>query len=115
MEGALEAFEMDVCGLTALDIGASTGGFTDCLLQRGVLHVTAVDAGEGQLAHKLQTDPRVTSIEHLNARGITLEDAKVLQMISFISPVLENIPDETGRTAVAAEFESHIRNIIRNI
>ena len=52
---------------------------------------------------------------YMRSRGITLEDAKVLQMISFISPVLENIPDETGRTAVAAEFESHIRNIIRNI
>ena len=52
---------------------------------------------------------------YMRSRGITLEDAKVLQMISFISPVMENIPDETERTAVAAEFESHIRNIIRNI
>ena len=52
---------------------------------------------------------------YMRSRGITLEDAKVLQMISFISPVLENIPDETERTAVAGEFESHIRNIIRNI
>jgi Fe-S cluster assembly scaffold protein SufB len=51
----------------------------------------------------------------MRSRGITLEDAKVLQMISFISPVLENIPDEIERTAIATEFESHIRNIIRNI
>ena len=52
---------------------------------------------------------------YMRSRGITLEDAKVLQMISFISPVLENIPDEIERTAIATEFESHIRNIIRNI
>ena len=91
LEGALKAFDLDVSGIRALDIGASTGGFTDCLLQHGARCVTAVDAGEGQLAKKLQTDPRVTGIEHLNARGITLEDIGgervdlIVMDVSFIS------------------------------
>lgn len=91
LEGALKAFDIDVSGLRALDIGASTGGFTDCLLQHGALGVVAVDAGAGQLAQKLQTDPRVTSVEHLNARGISLEDIGgvrvdlIVMDVSFIS------------------------------
>jgi 23S rRNA (cytidine1920-2'-O)/16S rRNA (cytidine1409-2'-O)-methyltransferase len=67
---ALDHFAIDVRGLDALDVGASTGGFTDCLLQRGAARVCAVDVGYGQLAWKLQQDPRVTSIERTNARNL---------------------------------------------
>ncbi|OPY90676.1 MAG: 16S/23S rRNA (cytidine-2'-O)-methyltransferase TlyA [Syntrophus sp. PtaU1.Bin208] len=68
LEGALEAFEIDVRDLVVLDVGASTGGFTDCLLQKGARHVYALDVGYGQLAWKLRTDPRVTCIERTNIR-----------------------------------------------
>lgn len=67
---ALDAFGLDVARLTALDIGASTGGFTDVLLQRGARHVVALDVGHGQLDWRLRTDPRVTVIEGVNARGL---------------------------------------------
>ncbi len=73
LEGALEQFGIDVGGMVALDIGASTGGFTDCLLQRGAAHVIALDAGVGQLAQVLQEDPRVTSMEKINARELSLD------------------------------------------
>jgi 23S rRNA (cytidine1920-2'-O)/16S rRNA (cytidine1409-2'-O)-methyltransferase len=68
LERALDAFGIDPTGMTALDVGASTGGFTDCLLQRGAAHVTAVDVGYGQLAWKLRNDPRVRVIERTNFR-----------------------------------------------
>ncbi len=68
LDGALTAFALDVAGARALDIGASTGGFTDCLVQRGVAHVTALDVGYGQLAVALRDDPRVTVVERTNFR-----------------------------------------------
>jgi 23S rRNA (cytidine1920-2'-O)/16S rRNA (cytidine1409-2'-O)-methyltransferase len=68
LERALDVFAIDVTGLVALDVGASTGGFTDCLLQRGVRRVFAVDVGYGQLAWKLRTDERVLSLEKTNIR-----------------------------------------------
>jgi 23S rRNA (cytidine1920-2'-O)/16S rRNA (cytidine1409-2'-O)-methyltransferase len=71
LAGALDAFKLDVTGLVCLDIGASTGGFTDCLLQRGATKVIAVDVGYGQLAHKLRIDPRVVVLERTNARTLT--------------------------------------------
>ncbi len=71
LAGALDAFSVDVTGLRCLDLGASTGGFTDCLLQRGAAQVTAVDVGYGQLAHKLRVDPRVVVMERTNARTLT--------------------------------------------
>lgn len=75
LEGALAAFQMDVTGLACLDLGASTGGFTDCLLQRGAKSVAAVDVGYGQLAHELRTDARVLVLERTNAR--TLEPSQI--------------------------------------
>jgi len=71
LAGALDDLDVDVAGVRALDLGASTGGFTDCLLQRGAAHVAAVDVGYGQLAWKLRGDPRVAVFERTNARAIT--------------------------------------------
>jgi 23S rRNA (cytidine1920-2'-O)/16S rRNA (cytidine1409-2'-O)-methyltransferase len=70
LEAALDGFAIDVHGLRALDVGASTGGFTDCLLQRGVAEVTAVDVGYGQLDWRLRNDPRVTVVERTNFRHL---------------------------------------------
>lgn len=71
LEKALDHFAIPVAGRIALDVGASTGGFTDLLLQRGVAKVYAVDVGTNQLAWKLRSDPRVVSMEKTNIRGIT--------------------------------------------
>ncbi len=71
LEHALDHFRLDVAGKTAVDIGASTGGFTDCLLQRGASKVYAVDVGQGQLSWKLRHDPRVVVMEKTNARELT--------------------------------------------
>jgi len=73
LEHALQHFALDVTGLTAIDLGASTGGFTDCLLQSGVTQVYAVDVGQGQLAWKLRQDPRVVVMEKTNARNLSRE------------------------------------------
>jgi len=74
LEGALDAFEWDVEGVVAADFGASTGGFTDCLLQRGAVRVFAIDVGYGQLHPRLRSDPRVVVLERTNARHLTCED-----------------------------------------
>jgi len=71
LEHALKQFQLDVAGRVALDLGASTGGFTDCLLQHGAARVYAVDVGRGQLAWKLRQDPRVIVMEKTNARLLT--------------------------------------------
>ena len=86
----LEAFGIDPAGLRALDVGASTGGFTQVLLERGAAHVTAIDVGHGQLDASLADDPRLRSIEGLNARDLSaghLDDAPdlVVADVSFIS------------------------------
>lgn len=75
LDGALGVFSIDVSGRSAVDVGASTGGFTDCLLQRGVAGVVAVDVGYGQLAWTLRTDARVTTMERTNIR--TADPAEV--------------------------------------
>ena len=71
LEKALDHFAIPVAGRVALDVGSSTGGFTDCLLQRGAAKVYAVDVGTNQLAWKLRTDPRVVSMEKTNFRDVT--------------------------------------------
>lgn len=70
LAGALDAFGVDPTGMRAIDVGASTGGFTDCLLQRGAESVTAVDVGYGQLAWSLRNDPRVRVLERTNIRSV---------------------------------------------
>ncbi len=74
LEGAFAAFPLTVDGLDCLDVGASTGGFTDCLLQHGAARVIALDVGHGQIHPRLAADPRVQVIEHYNARNLRLED-----------------------------------------
>jgi len=73
LEHALQHFQVPVSGMTAIDLGASTGGFTDCLLQRGAARVYAVDVGQGQLAWKLRQDARVVVLDKTNARTLTPE------------------------------------------
>lgn len=90
LEAAIRTFQIDIAGCKCLDVGASTGGFTDCLLQHGANHVIAVDVGYGQLDWKLRTDPRVTVLERTNIRYLTrahLDESVDLACIdvSFIS------------------------------
>ncbi len=90
LEAALDAFGIDPTGRVCIDVGASSGGFTDCLLQRGAFHVTAVDSGTGQMAESLRSDGRVTSVENYNARYMKSEDfphsySLAVMDVSFIS------------------------------
>ncbi|MFP2934650.1 TlyA family RNA methyltransferase [Pyxidicoccus sp. 3LG] len=90
LKAAMDRFGLDVRGRVCADIGASTGGFTDCLLQHGATRVHAIDVGYGQLHEKLRTDPRVRSRERVNARYLTDEDlpekvGAVVIDVSFIS------------------------------
>jgi 23S rRNA (cytidine1920-2'-O)/16S rRNA (cytidine1409-2'-O)-methyltransferase len=90
LENALDAFGLDVAGRRCLDVGASTGGFTDCLLQRGAAHVVCVDVAYGELDWRLRTDERVTALERTNARALGREDLPyapdlVVADVSFIS------------------------------
>lgn len=84
---ALDAFGIDPRNVVALDVGASTGGFTDVLLRRGAAHVVALDVGHGQLDWSLRTDPRVTVLERVNARTLTAgqlpEGARVFDLITM--------------------------------
>jgi 23S rRNA (cytidine1920-2'-O)/16S rRNA (cytidine1409-2'-O)-methyltransferase len=93
LECALDHWRIGIDGKVCLDVGASTGGFTDCLLQRGAARVIAVDTGYGQLAFKLRNDPRVRLLERTNARYLTPENvgepvAFVAMDVSFISATL---------------------------
>ncbi len=90
LEGALKAFELDPTGWVCADLGASTGGFTDCLLQHGAVKVHAIDVGTNQLVWKLRSDERVVSKERFNARHLTVDDLGeqvmlVVMDLSFIS------------------------------
>ncbi|NIQ00830.1 MAG: TlyA family rRNA (cytidine-2'-O)-methyltransferase, partial [Nitrospinaceae bacterium] len=118
LEQALKAFGIDPAGWTAVDIGASTGGFTDCLLQHGAAKVYAVDVGYGQLDWKLQSDSRVVRLDRTNARQLKLEqvggrplDLAVID-VSFISlkrvlPAVFKILKTEGRwiALVKPQFE----------
>jgi 23S rRNA (cytidine1920-2'-O)/16S rRNA (cytidine1409-2'-O)-methyltransferase len=95
LAGAIEAWKIDVTGRVCLDVGASTGGFTDCLLQHGAAQVTAIDTGFGQIAMQLRNDPRVRLMERTNARllkprSLMAEPVPTLLVmdVSFISATL---------------------------
>jgi 23S rRNA (cytidine1920-2'-O)/16S rRNA (cytidine1409-2'-O)-methyltransferase len=129
LAAALTTFALDVSGLVALDAGASTGGFTDCLLQAGVARVYAVDVGYGQLEYRLRTDPRVVVMERTNLRYLTalpepvdiatldlsfISLTKVLDpvrhllrpgglVVALVKPQFEARPEEVGRGGVVRD------------
>lgn len=110
LEKALEEFKICPSGYVCLDVGASTGGFTDCLLQNGAKKVYAVDAGTNQLVWKLRTDPRVVVREKVNARNLKPEDFDeqfdlIVMDVSFISvtkilPAIKKLISENGKIIV---------------
>ena len=116
LDRALSEFRIEVLNLIAADFGASTGGFTDCLLQRGAARVYAVDVGYGQLATRLRSDPRVIVIERTNVRHLELLPERVDLVtidVSFIGlalvlPAARNILHENGRiiALVKPQFEA---------
>jgi 23S rRNA (cytidine1920-2'-O)/16S rRNA (cytidine1409-2'-O)-methyltransferase len=107
LERGLAHFQLKVEGVTAIDVGASTGGFTDCLLQHGAARVYAVDVGRGQLAWKLRRDPRVRVMEQINARyltrghfpaefagaGLIVADCSFIGLEKIISPAVALLED----------------------
>ena len=117
LEGALRSFRLDVTGMNVLDVGASTGGFTDCLLQNGATKVWAVDVGHNQIDWKLRTDPRVEIREGVNARYLQPSDFPVkfdlvVMDVSFISvklvlPAIVPLLKDDGRmiTLIKPQFE----------
>ena len=123
LEGAFNAFNINVTGLSCIDVGASTGGFTDCLLQHGALRVIAVDVGHNQLHPKLLSDSRVTSIEGFNARNMTLSDLPYTPEfavcdVSFISlklilpSILQVIaPGSAVLSLIKPQFEAGRENV----
>jgi 23S rRNA (cytidine1920-2'-O)/16S rRNA (cytidine1409-2'-O)-methyltransferase len=110
LEAALEHWKIDPSGRTCLDVGASTGGFTDCLLQGGAAQVIAVDTGHGQIAAKLRADPRVTLLEKTNARYLHPEQLRGATItliaidVSFISVTLI-LPAVVASTFGASDLE----------
>ena len=118
LEKAIEVFRLDLDGLTCLDVGSSTGGFTDCMLQNGAAHVYAIDVGRGQLDWKLRNDPRVTCMEKTNIRYVVPSDIGVAADfssidVSFISLVkvlgpVKDLLKENGRIVclIKPQFEA---------
>jgi 23S rRNA (cytidine1920-2'-O)/16S rRNA (cytidine1409-2'-O)-methyltransferase len=123
LDAALDAFGIDVAGRSALDVGASTGGFVDCLVQRGTTRVIALDVGRGQLDARLRGDPRVLVIEGVNARYLALESLPwrpdLLTMdVSFISvtkvlpaAVSCMTPRYTGVVLIKPQFEAGRKDV----
>ena len=126
LEKAMQVFPLSPKGKVCMDIGASTGGFTDCMLQNGAAKVYAVDVGYGQLAWSLRTDPRVVNMERTNIRNVTpdqLEDqiAFFSVDVSFISlhhifPVAQAVttPDAVGVCLVKPQFEAGREKVGKN-
>lgn len=126
LEKAMQVFPVVLEGCTCMDIGASTGGFTDCMLQNGAVKVYAVDVGYGQLAWSLRTDERVVNMERTNIRNVTLDMlAEPIEFfsvdVSFISlhhifPVAQAIttPDAMGVCLVKPQFEAGREKVGKN-
>jgi 23S rRNA (cytidine1920-2'-O)/16S rRNA (cytidine1409-2'-O)-methyltransferase len=111
LAGALDHFGLDVSGMVCLDVGASTGGFTDCLLQRGAAGVMALDVGKGQLDWKLIQDPRVVRLEGINARSLRREqlpqppqcvtvDVSFISLTTVLPAILNAVSPAEGRQTV---------------
>ncbi len=116
LDGAMEDLGIDVSGLDCLDVGASTGGFTDCLLQRGARRVVALDVGHGQLDARLRSDPRITSLEGVNARHLKQEmlpfnpdfvvvDASFISLKLLLPAILCSAPKARLLALVKPQFE----------
>ena len=126
LEKALNEFNIDVNGFTCIDIGASTGGFTDCLLQNGAEHVFAVDIGTSQLDAKLIADSRVTMLENTDARKLSAEiitkpcdfacfDVSFISLTKVVSFVLPFIKDNGMLVVlIKPQFEAGRKNIGKN-
>ncbi len=142
LEKAMETFDISLEGKVAADIGASTGGFTDCALQRGATKVFAIDVGYGQLAWKLRSDPRVVNMERTNIRYVRPEDVgelidfasidvafisltKVLEpvkallkaegkVVALVKPQFEAGREKVGKKGVVRDPEAH-RTVIREV
>lgn len=118
LQGAFDAFPIDIAGLDCIDVGASTGGFTDCMLQHGAAHVISLDVGHDQIHPKIANDERVTVIEKYNARNLKLEDLPYRPQfgtvdVSFISlklilpPLAEVVaPGSQLVTLIKPQFEA---------
>jgi 23S rRNA (cytidine1920-2'-O)/16S rRNA (cytidine1409-2'-O)-methyltransferase len=125
LRNALDAFAVDVTGRDCADVGASTGGFTDCLLQAGAARVVAIDVGYGQLHPRLRSDPRVVVLERVNARGITelpFSPELVVCDVSFISvtkalpPVLRlAVPGWEALVLVKPQFEAERSEVVKGV
>jgi 23S rRNA (cytidine1920-2'-O)/16S rRNA (cytidine1409-2'-O)-methyltransferase len=132
LAGALDRFGVSATGLVCLDVGASTGGFTDCLLQRGARRVYALDVGRGQLAESLRADPRVVSLERTHARRLDPADPEAIALpdpidlavidVSFISVtrILPGVvhqlrPGATIVSLVKPQFESEPRDVPKGV
>jgi 23S rRNA (cytidine1920-2'-O)/16S rRNA (cytidine1409-2'-O)-methyltransferase len=132
LAAALDAFEITVGGCVCLDVGASTGGFTDCLLQRGASRVYALDVGRGQLAESLRADPRVISLERTHARRLDPADPEAITLpepvdlavidVSFISVtrilagvVQQVVPGGMIVSLVKPQFESEPRVVPKGV
>ena len=123
LEKAVDVFGIDLSGCICADIGASTGGFTDCMLQNGAVKVYAIDVGYGQLAWKLRTDERVINLERTNFRYVTCEQVPDLLDfasvdVSFISlshilPVMRTLLKDSGRAVclIKPQFEAGKENV----
>ena len=126
LEKAMKNFDLTLDGKVCMDVGASTGGFTDCMLQNGAVKVYAVDVGYGQLAWSLRTDERVVNMERTNIRNVTLDQlAEPIEFfsvdVSFISlhhifPVAQAIttPDAMGVCLVKPQFEAGREKVGKN-
>lgn len=126
LEGALDAFNVDVKGYVCVDIGSSTGGFTDCLLQRGASKVFAVDSGKDQLHNKLREDDRVICMEGFNARQLSVCDIEekvdlAVMDVSFISqtllyPAVSSVLKDGGMfiSLVKPQFEAGKAHVGKN-
>jgi 23S rRNA (cytidine1920-2'-O)/16S rRNA (cytidine1409-2'-O)-methyltransferase len=118
LEAALQLFGIDVAGARALDVGASTGGFTDCLLAHGAAHVTALDVGYGQLAYELRTDDRVRVVERCNFRllgddafaepfDVVTIDASFISVVTMVARALNYLTADGDVVAlVKPQFEA---------